>query len=337
MEISALDIPALSSYFKSALPELGVLRLAEKFPNGQSNPTFLLHCDSGKYVLRRKPPGKLLKSAHAVDREFRVLSALTDTRVPTPRVLHLCEDETIIGSVFYVMAYIEGRSFWNPALPELNNSDRSVIFNQMARTLAAIHDVKIDAVGLSDFGRPGNYYERQITRWTSQYRASETETITAMEEVIGWLAGNMVADDGRHCLVHGDYRLDNILFATTEPLAIAVLDWELSTLGHPFADIAAQCAFLRMPPEAGIRGLAGINRRALGIPEEDEYVDAYCQYAGINNISNWQFYLVFSLFRAAGIAQGVRKRSMDGNASSSRAMEIGSLVEPFARLALGLI
>ena len=337
MEIDALDIPVLSKYLNSVMPEAGNLTRADKFPDGQSNPTFLLHCDAGKYVLRRKPPGKLLKSAHAVDREFRVLRALARTEVPAPQVFHLCEDDSIIGSAFYIMAYVEGRSFWNPALPELDNIERSAIYNQMAKTLAAIHCVAIDSVGLSDYGRPGNYYERQISRWTDQYRASETGTISAMEEVMAWLNNNTPADDGRHCLVHGDYRLDNILFAPRQPLAIAVIDWELSTLGHPFADIAAQCAFLRMPPDAGIRGLAGVNRKSLGIPREAEYVEAYCRYSGISTIENWNFYLAFALFRAAGIVQGVKKRALDGNASSKKAMEIGSLVEPFARLALSLI
>jgi len=290
-------------------------------------------------VLRRQPPGKLLKSAHAVDREYRVYSALADTDVPTPKVYHLCEDRDVIGSMFYVMEYCEGRIFWDAALPQLaSNDERTQAYAQMGKVLAAIHSVDLEAVGLSDYGKPGNYFERQLSRWTQQYRASETQDIPAMNQLIEWLEANMPEDDGRVSLVHGDFRLDNMMFASNEVRVIAVLDWELSTLGHPFADLAYQCMQLRMPANSGsMSGLAGADRAALGIPSEAEYVAAYCEAMGIDKIEHWAFYLAFSFFRLAAIAQGVAKRALDGNASSKQASKVGAYVAPLAMGALQVI
>ncbi|WGL16540.1 phosphotransferase [Microbulbifer bruguierae] len=341
-QVDQLDTERLSAYLKEKLKDKlpgfdGAVR-ASKFSGGQSNPTFQLHTSAGTFVLRRQPPGKLLKSAHAVDREFRVMQALADTGVPVPRVLHLCEDRDVIGSMFYLMEYCEGRIFWDAALPELDNQQRTDFYEEMNRVLAALHSVDVDAVGLSDYGRPGNYFERQFGRWQEQYRASELQKIAAMDTLIQWLGENLPPDDGRVSLVHGDYRLDNIMFHPTESRAIAVLDWELSTLGHPFADLAYQCMQLRMPADGGnISGLMGVNRSALGIPSERDYVARYCERMGIAGIDNWAFYLAFSFFRLAAIIQGVAKRAQDGNASSKNAAKLGAFVEPLAMLALGVI
>ena len=311
----------------------------DKFKGGQSNPTFKLTARSGTYVLRRQPPGKLLKSAHAVDREFRVMRALDGSDVPVPRTYALCEDCSIIGSMFYVMEFAQGRIFWNAALPELDSPEqRTAVYDDMNRVLAALHNVDLAAVGLEDYGKPGNYFARQLARWTSQYRASELREIPAMEDLIAWLDQNLPADDGRVALVHGDYRLDNLVFHPTAPRIIAVLDWELSTLGHPFADIAYQCMQLRMPADqAATPGLAGLDRASLGIPSESDYVARYCRRTGISGIDNWTFYLAFSFFRLAAIIQGVAKRAVDGNASNTRAAELGRWVEPLARMALEAI
>ena len=309
---------------------------SEKFPNGQSNPTFLIQAQSGRYVLRRKPAGQLLKSAHAVDREFRVMSALAGTDVPVARTYHLCNDESIIGSMFYLMEYVEARVFWNPALPELQSGQRRAIYAEMVRVLAALHSVDITAVGLADYGKPGNYFERQVSRWSTQYRASETETIPAMEHLLQWLPANMPADDGRVSLVHGDFRLDNMLFHPEENRVLALVDWELSTLGHPFADLAYQCMQLRMAHDGIMPGLGGQDRAKLGIPSESEYVAAYCKHMGIDEIPHWNFYLVFSFFRFAAILQGVKQRALAGNASSRKALEMGNLARPLAEMAVEL-
>ncbi|WP_218311971.1 phosphotransferase family protein [Alteromonas antoniana] len=336
------DLATLNAYLSEHCPQVGVITETEKFSGGQSNPTFLLTSEAGQFVLRRQPPGKLLKSAHAVDREFRVIRALADSDVPVPKVYHLCEDPDVIGSMFYVMAYVKGNIYWNSALPEIDSNDtRRAMYHEMNRVLAALHSVDIDAAGLSDYGKPGNYFARQLSRWTQQYRASELEHIEEIETLITYLEENQPEDDGQVSLVHGDFRLDNMIFDNPSDGSArvkAVLDWELSTLGHPYADLAYQCMQLRLPSKlAHAAGLGGLDRDALGIPSEQEYVQEYCERRGIGKIHNWTFYLAFSFFRLAAILQGVVKRAHDGNASSDKAMQLGKMVRPLAQLATSLI
>ena len=339
MNTQNLDIESLSDYLQRTIPSFTGPLTAEKFDGGQSNPTFkLLDANGQPYVLRRKPPGELLKSAHAVDREFRVISALRDTDVPVPNTHVLCEDDAVIGSMFYVMEYKEGRILWDPQLPEAaDNAERAAIYDAMNKTMAALHNVDIDAVGLSDYGRPGNYFERQLSRWGKQYRASETEHIAAMETLMTWLEQEMPEDDGTLSLVHGDYRLDNMMFHPTQPEVIALLDWELSTLGHPLADLANQCMAWMLPSEGRIRGLAGVDRTSLGIPTDEEYIARYCERTGRDGIENWNFYLVFSLFRLAAIMQGIVKRAQIGTASSADAHSNADGVKGLAEIAVTLI
>lgn len=338
MNTQTLDTDALQAHLEERLPGFDGRLTAEKFAGGQSNPTFLISDGSRKWVLRRKPPGELLASAHAVDREYRVLTALQDTDVPVARTYLLCEDDAVIGSMFYIMEFLDGRVFWDPQLPELaSNGERGAFYDEMNRVLAALHGVDVDAVGLADFGRPGNYYERQISRWTKQYRASETETSDAMERLIEWLPANLPADDGAVSLVHGDYRLDNLMFHATEPRIIGVLDWELSTLGHPLADLAYQVMAWQLPNDGGLRGLKDVDRAAFGIPADNEYVQRYCERTGRERIDNWHFYLVFCFFRLAAILQGVKKRALIGTASSPEAEARGALVEPLARFGVDLV
>lgn len=338
-DANTLDPAALAPYLEAQIPGFSGLERIEKFKSGQSNPTYLLVARSGRYVLRAKPPGQLLKSAHQVDREFRVMKALAPTDVPVPPVLHLSEEDSPIGRMFYVMAFIEGRIFWDPALPEASgNAERAAIYDAMNATLAALHDVDLEAAGLADYGKPGNYFERQFGRWSSQYRASETGTVAEMDRLIAWLETHLPAEDGRVSLVHGDYRLDNMIFAPDRPAVLAVLDWELSTLGHPYADLAYQCMQWRLPHVSGFRGLGGIDRAAIGIPSEEAYVQRYCERRKIDGIENWTFYLSFSFFRLAAICQGVYKRALDGNASNpEKARTYGDAVKLLASLAVTLI
>ncbi|PLW83089.1 phosphotransferase family protein [Kineobactrum sediminis] len=338
MSAQQVDIERLTAYMAEHVPGFHGDLTAEKFPGGQSNPTFKLTAGDTSYVLRRKPPGELLQSAHAVDREFRVMTALRDTDVPVPRTYALCEDESVIGSMFFIMEYKEGRILWDPVLPEAaDNAERSAIYDAMNQTMAALHNVNVEAVGLADYGKPGNYFERQLGRWTKQYRASETEVMSDMETLLRWLPANMPQDDGTVSLVHGDYRLDNMMFHPTEPRVIALLDWELSTLGHPLADLANQCMAWMLPRDSSMKGLAGVDRKALGIPTDEEYINRYCERTGRDGIENWDFYLVFSLFRLAAIVQGIKKRSQIGTASSAEADARGDLVGPLAHLAVQLI
>jgi aminoglycoside phosphotransferase (APT) family kinase protein len=331
------DVAQLADYLEDKVAGFKGPLTAEKFAGGQSNPTFKITAASGEYVLRRKPPGELLKSAHAVDREYRVLSALANTEVPVAEVYHLCEDDSVIGSMFYLMEFKAGTVFWDPALPDMSNAERGAIFDQMNQVLVDLHSVDVDKVGLADYGRPSNYFSRQTDRWSKQYRASELETIGDMDRLMEWLPQNMPADDGKLVLVHGDFRLDNIMFHPSEPRPLALLDWELSTLGHPYADLAYQCMQLRLDNESVLAGLGGIDRQALGLPSEEDYVALYCQRMGLENIPNWNFYVVFSMFRFAAILQGVAKRAQEGNASSDKASRMGLLVKPLAKMAVELI
>lgn len=337
MSAEHLDIGQLAVYLESAIPGFAGLREASKFSGGQSNPTFLLVADSGRYVLRKQPPGKLLKSAHAVDREYRVIAALKDSGVPVPQVYHLCEDRELLDGMFYVMSFVRGRTFWNAALPELDNDSRSSIYDQMNRILARLHDIDIDSIGLRDFGRPGDYFERQVHRWSQQYLAAETEPVESMHRLIAWLPKNTPPDDGQVSLIHGDFRLDNLIFDAGLPEARALLDWELSTLGHPYADLAYQCMQLRLGSHERIAGLGNVDRRSLGIPTEDEYVAAYLERRGLGSINHWNFYLVFSFFRLASILQGVLRRALDGNASSKEALRVGALAPQLAAMAVELL
>ncbi|MGX9460505.1 phosphotransferase family protein [Shewanella sp. A14] len=338
-QVFPIDNEQLSAYLEQHVKGFKGPITLEKFSGGQSNPTYKVTSASGVYVLRRQPPGKLLKSAHAVDREYRVLHALKDSAVPVAKVFHLCEDTTIIGSMFYLMEYCDGTVYWSASLPEIDtNEQRSAMYDAMNNVLVALHRVDVDAVGLSDYGKAGNYFERQFGRWSSQYRVTELNEIPAMDALIQWLEEHIPEDDGRVCLVHGDFRLDNMMFAKDKPKVIALLDWELSTLGHPFADLAYQCMQLRMPAGMGtIDGLKDIDRASLGIPTEEEYVAQYCQRMGIARIENWAFYLAFSFFRLAAIAQGVAKRATEGNASNEHANKVGSFVAPLAQMALDVI
>ncbi|WP_417604194.1 phosphotransferase family protein [Primorskyibacter flagellatus] len=307
----------------------------QKFDVGQSNPTYLLRAESGAYVLRRKPPGVLLKSAHAVDREFRVQRALSGSDVPVPRMLALCEDESVLGAMFYVMEHVEGRSFLDPTLPDMSPTQRRAVIKEMNRVLAAIHSVDIVAAGLADYGPEGSYYARQLGRWTKQYRASETGPLPDMDRLISWLETHLPPDDGQRTLVHGDYRIDNLLFAKDGSDIRAVLDWELSTIGHPFADLAGVLMQWQLPPGPEGRGLAGVDREALGLPTDAEFVADYCQRRGIDRIDNLGFYVAFAFFRMAAILQGVKKRALDGNASNpDKALKLGGFVPRFAELGL---
>lgn len=332
-----LDEVRLADYLSQHIAGFVGPVTAKKFAGGQSNPTYHLKAASGDYVLRRKPAGELLKSAHAVDREFRVITALADTEVPVAKGYHLCSDDSVIGSMFYVMEFIQGRVFWNPSLPDESNTSRAEIYAEMNRVLAAMHSVNVEAIGLGDYGRPGNYFERQFSRWTKQYRAAETEHIPEMEILIEWLEKHMPADDGRVSLVHGDFRLDNMMFHPTENLVLALVDWELSTLGHPFADLAYQCMQWRLPSNNLVPGLLGVDCQSLGIPSEEDYIAMYCERMGIDRIEQWNFYLAFSVFRFIAILQGVKKRGLDGNASSEKAIAVGNMVTPLAKLAMGLL
>ncbi len=322
------DTAALERYMVANVEGFGGSLTVEQFRGGQSNPTFLLSDGKTRYVLRRKPPGKLLPSAHAVDREFRVLKALHGTDVPVAKPYALCEDESVIGTAFYIMEFMQGRVLWDPALPGLSTAERGAIFDEMNRVIAALHRVDYQAVGLGEYGRPGSYLERQIARWTKQYRASETERIEAMENLIEWLPKNIPAGD-ETTIVHGDYRLDNVIFHPTEPRILAVLDWELSTLGHPLADFAYHCMTWRLTP-AEFRGMQGFDFAALGIPSEEDYVARYCERTGRSGIENWDFYMAFNMFRLAGILQGIMGRVVEGTASSQHAIESGKRARPMA-------
>ncbi|CAG4928152.1 phosphotransferase [Paraburkholderia saeva] len=307
----------------------------EQFAGGQSNPTFKLVTPSRSYVMRSKPgpAAKLLPSAHAVEREYRVMHALAHTDVPVAKMLALCEDESVIGRAFYVMEFVQGRVLWDQSLPGMTPDERSAIYDEMNRVIAALHSVDPAAVGLAGYGKPGNYFARQIGRWSKQYVASETEPIEAMNRLIEWLPQHMPADTrGRASIVHGDYRLDNLIFHPHEPRVLAVLDWELSTLGDPLADFAYHCMAWHVDPTQ-FRGIAGLDWAALGIPDEAHYVERYCNRTGFQIEGDWNFYLAYNMFRIAAILQGIMKRVVDGTAASAQAIDAGRRAKPMAELA----
>ncbi|VVT12962.1 phosphotransferase [Hoeflea sp. EC-HK425] len=333
MEEQPFDMEALADELHELVPGFSGLHAIEKFNTGQSNPTYRVEADSGRYVLRAKPPGTLLKSAHQVDREYRVMKALAANNVPVPKVYGLSGEDSAIGRMYFVMELVEGRIFWDPALPEVNKQERSAIYDGMNDVLARLHKVDVEAAGLSDYGRPGNYFARQIRRWSEQYIASKTEELPAMDRLMEWLWENLPDDDGMVSVVHGDYRLDNMIFAPHGEEVRALIDWELSTLGHPLADLSYQCMQWRLPHKSGFRGLGGLDRAELGIPSEADYVALYSERSGIT-VDNWTFCLSFSFFRLAAILQGVYKRALDGNASNpERAREIGKAVPQLADMA----
>jgi len=309
----------------------GPLEVRE-FKGGQSNPTYQLVTPGKKYVLRRKPPGKLLPSAHAVDREFRVISALNQTDFPVPKAYTLCEDESVIGTMFYVMEMVEGRILWDALLPTEPKESRTAIYDAMNETIAKLHMIDYAAIGLSDFGKPGNYFARQISRWSKQYMASETETIEPMNKLMEWLPNN-IPDDESTSIVHGDYRLDNMVLHPTEPRVLAVLDWELCTLGHPLGDFTYHTMQWKMPGQGtggGTGSLLGADLAALGIPSFDDYVKAYCARTGRGGIDNLDFYYAYNFMRLAGILQGIAGRVRDGTAASDHAKTMAANVRPLA-------
>jgi aminoglycoside phosphotransferase (APT) family kinase protein len=320
------DAARLEGWLAEHVPGFRGPLTVEQFKGGQSNPTYLLGAPSGRYVLRRKPPGKLLPSAHAVDREYRVMAALAGSGVPVPRVFGLCPDEGVIGTAFFVMDFVAGRVLWDQTLPGMAPAERAAIFDAMNDVIAKLHRVDYASVGLSDFGKTGGYVARQIARWTKQYRASETESIPAMERLIEWLPAHLPPTESTG-LVHGDYRLDNLIFHPSEPSILAVLDWELATLGDPLADFAYHVMYWRLAPGL-FRGLDGVDLAALGIPTEADYVAAYCQRtgrrsAGRTHIDHWDFYVAYNMFRLAAILQGIMGRVRDGTAASAQAADAG--------------
>jgi len=303
-----------------------------QYKGGQSNPTYQLITPGAKYVLRRKPSGKLLKSAHAVDREYRVITALNRTDVPVPKTYALCTDDAVIGSWFYIMDSVEGRIFWT--FDHTPIEQRPEIFDAMSGSIAKLHMADFEELGLSDFGKQGSYFARQISRWSKQYQASVDEPYATMDKVIEWLSENIPEND-ETAIVHGDYRIDNMVFHPTEPRVLALLDWELSTLGHPLADFSYSCMAWHQPAAAGISGLLGANLEAMRIPTERAYIDAYCRRTGRSGIENWHYYMSFNFFRLAGICFGIKGRVRDGTAASKQAKATAALAEPLAEMSMG--
>jgi aminoglycoside phosphotransferase (APT) family kinase protein len=333
------DIAALQAFLESRMEGFtGPLRV-EQFKGGQSNPTYKLITPEQSYVMRSKPgpAAKLLPSAHAIDREFTVMSALHGSAVPVPRMHVLCEDESVIGRAFYVMEFVQGRVLWDQSLPGFDRAGRAAVYDEMNRVIAALHSVDITDA-LATYGKHGNYFERQIGRWSKQYVASITEPIEAMDRLMQWLPQHMPAsarDESQKSVVHGDYRLDNLVFHPTEPRIVAVLDWELSTLGHPLADFSYHCMSWHIPPSTG-RGIEGLDLAALGIPDEKAYVRRYCERTGRPDpaavMADWNFYMAYNLFRMAAILQGIAKRAADGTASSAQARQAGAGARPLAEM-----
>ncbi|HTQ01649.1 MAG TPA: phosphotransferase family protein [Casimicrobiaceae bacterium] len=324
---------ALGEYLRAHAPGIRGPLAVERLSGGQSNPTYRLRADSGSYVLRKQPDGELLPSAHAVDREYRVITALARTDVPVPRTYCYCDDRSVIGTPFFVMEFADGRHFWDPALPELDAASRAALWDDINSVIGRLHSVDYAAIGLADYGKPGSYFERQIGRWSKQYRASETEKIDSMDRLIEWLPHNVIADPASS-LVHGDFRLDNLIVHPTEPRVIAVLDWELSTLGHPLADLSYHVMVWRLTP-GQFRGMAGSDFAALSIPTERDYLERYCVRTGRERIDprDWEFCVVFSMFRLAAIMQGIAKRVLTGTSADAGAADVGRRARAIADIA----
>ncbi|MFH2129601.1 MAG: phosphotransferase family protein [bacterium] len=326
-----LDEKALQKYMEANVDGFSGSLEVRQFKGGQSNPTYQLSAGGKKYVLRRKPSGKLLKSAHAVDREYKVISALNKTDVPVARTYALCEDESVIGSWFYIMDCVDGRIFWTVGNTPLEQ--RAAIFDAMNDAIAKLHSVDYEAVGLADFGKKGSYFSRQISRWSKQYEASVEEPYPAMDDLIQWLTDNIPEND-ETSIVHGDYRIDNMIFHPTEPKILAILDWELSTLGHPLSDFSYSCTGWHTPSSDGQIGFMGLDRKAMRIPEEQDYIDDYCRRTGRNKIDNWNYYMAFNFFRLAGIVFGIKGRVRDGTAASKQAIATAAMAEPLAEMGM---
>jgi aminoglycoside phosphotransferase (APT) family kinase protein len=335
------DVSTLQTWLSVHLPGFTGPLKVEMFKGGQSNPTYKLITPQRAYVMRSKPGpvARLLPSAHAIEREFRVMGALHGTGVPVAQMLVLCEDESVIGRAFYVMECVEGRVLWDQSLPGMNRDERSAIYDEMNRVMAALHCVKPEAIGLNGFGKPGNYFERQIGRWSKQYVASITQPIPEMDQLMDWLPQNipaMARNESLVSVVHGDYRLDNLMFHPQEPRVLAVLDWELSTLGHPLADFSYHCMSWHIQP-GQFRGIGGLDLPGLGIPSEDDYIARYCERTGFATPAqlktDWNFYLAYNMFRLAAILQGIAKRAEDGTASSAEAVRSGAGARPLAEMA----
>lgn len=337
----AFDIAALSAWLEKNLPGFAGPLTVESFKGGQSNPTYKLNTPTQSYVMRAKPGpvAKLLPSAHAIEREFAVMNGLQGTDVPVPRMYCLCEDESVIGRAFYIMEFMQGRILWDQSLPGMSNQERGAIFNEMNRVISALHTVKFAQRGLENYGKPGNYFERQIGRWSKQYTASITQPIEEMDKLMAWLPHHipaMARAEHMVSIVHGDYRLDNLMLHPTEPRVIAVLDWELSTLGHPLADFSYHCMAWHIPPGA-FRGIGGLDVAALGIPTEDEYIRLYCERTGLATPeqlkAEWNFYMAYNMFRIAAILQGIAKRVEAGTAASAQAVSSAAGARPLAQMA----
>jgi aminoglycoside phosphotransferase (APT) family kinase protein len=337
VERQRFDPAALGEYLRGHIDGFAGAVAVEQFRGGQSNPTYLLSAASRRFVMRSKPApaAKLLPSAHAIEREYRVISALGRAGIPVPATYCLCEDESVIGRAFYIMEYVDGRVLWDQSLPGMTTDERSAHYAEMNRVIAALHGVDYRAIGLEGFGKPGDYLARQIGRWSKQYQASTTEEIVAMDRLMQWLPEHIPAGD-ETAVVHGDFRMDNLIFHPTESRIVAILDWELSTLGHPIADFSYHCMSWRIPP-AQFRGLGGLDLAALGIPSEAEYVEMYCRRTGRASIPDWDFYLAYNMFRLAAILQGIMRRALDGTAASQQALDAGKRARPLAEMGWRLV
>lgn len=333
-----LDIELLNRYLSDKINDFQKIIEYKKFSIGQSNPTYLLNTSNKQYVLRRQPPGELLKSAHQVDREFRVMQALYNTAVPVPRMYHLCEDREVLGSQFYIMDFANGKQHANPTLTDVDKSERADYFFAFIDNIAVMHNLDLVEIGLDDFGKGTEFFKRQIDLWIRQYRAAETDTRPNVETLINELPKLLPVDSNERVLIHGDYKFDNLIFEKDKPKILATLDWELSTIGHPISDLAYLCMNLRLPADQGVStGLAGIDKAAHGIPSEQALIDRYCEKRGISQINNMNFYLAFSFFRLASICQGVYKRAISGNASSEHGKSAGEFTEILAKLGVELL